>query len=262
MNKFLALWIVVTVVSASAYAKVEGKELLYNDGVSPLKGYLAVDTALAGKRPGVLVVHEWWGHNEYARSRADRLAALGYVALAIDMYGDGKVAAHPDEAGQYASQALADLPAARTRFEAALHLLQQQASVDGAKIGAIGYCFGGGVVLHMARLGVDLRGVVSFHGSLHSTVHPSVGQVKAKILVCHGAADAFIPADVIDAFNAEMAVAKVDCRFQSYPGAVHGFTNPAADDLAKKFSIPIAYQADADRQSWDDMQRFFKEIFQ
>ena len=158
-----------------------------------LKGYLAFDDSVEDKRPGVLVVHEWWGHNEYARKRARMLAELGYTALAVDMYGDGKEAAHPDDAAKFAGEVMQKMEVAKGRFAAAMKVLQNHETTHADRIVAIGYCFGGGVVLHMARFGVDLDGVVNFHGLLATSKPAQSGVVKAKILVCHGAEDQFIP---------------------------------------------------------------------
>lgn len=244
-------------------AAVQGQEIDYRaaDG-TVLKGYLAIDTSQVGRRPGVLVVHEWWGHNAYARQRAELLAALGYPALAVDMYGGGQQADHPQDAGKFAGAVRANLPLMQERFRAALELLRAQPQVDPAQVAAIGYCFGGSVVLEMARAGVDLKGVASFHGSLGggSTARP--GQVKARVLVLNGAADSFIPAEQIAAFKAEMAAAGVNYRFIDYAGALHSFTNPAADEYARRFNMPVGYHAEADRASWAELQRFFSEIFQ
>lgn len=245
-----------------ALATVQGREIDYraSDGTI-LKGYLATDDALAGPRPGVLVVHEWWGLNAYARKRADMLASLGYTALAVDMYGGGQQAAHPDDAGKFAGAVRTNLPLMKERFMAALDLLRRQPGVDPTKIAAIGYCFGGGVVLEMARAGIDLKGVASFHGSL-GTANPAQSHtVKARVLVLNGADDRFTTAEQIDAFKKEMTAAGVDFTFINYPGALHSFTNPDADDYAKKFTMPIGYNAEADRASWAELQRFLTEIF-
>jgi dienelactone hydrolase len=244
-----------------ARAAVETREVQYAAGGVPLKGYLAWDGAVAGKRPGVLVVHEWWGHNEYARRRARMLAELGYAALAVDMYGDGKTAAHPEDAGKFAGELTRNAEATKARFLAGLEFLKAQPQTDPSRIAAIGYCMGGGVVLNMARSGLDLRGVASFHGSLNAVVTAAPGGIKAKILVLHGADDSFIPAEAIAAFKQEMADAKADLRFIAYPGAKHSFTNPDADEYAKKFGMPIAYNAEADRLSWEELKGFLAAVF-
>jgi dienelactone hydrolase len=187
------------------------------------------------------------------------LAALGYVALAVDMYGNGKQAQHPDDAGKFAAEATSNIATMTARFNAALATLRQNEHVDPNRIAAIGYCFGGGVVLNMARSGADLKAVASFHGSL-ATDHPAEkGGVKGKILVCTGADDKFIGKEAVDGFKKEMKAAGADCKVISYPGATHSFTNPDADSLAKKFNMPIAYNEKADRASWEEMKKLFKK---
>ena len=255
------LFALIIMGAVTSRAGVVGREVEYStDGVT-LKGYIAYDDKSIEKRPGVLVVHEWGGHNEYTRKRADMLAELGYVALAVDMYGDGKKADHPEDAGKFAGEVMKNLPAMKARFMAALDFLKKNDTVDTARIGAIGFCFGGGVALAMAREGVDLKGIVSFHGSLATQTPAEKGKVKAKILVCNGADDTFISADDIKSIKAEMKAAKVDFRFINYPGAIHGFTNPAATAMGKKFEIPIAYNEKADKKSWGDMRGFFRKVF-
>jgi dienelactone hydrolase len=240
---------------------IETKEVSYRAGDVTLRGYLAEDPASAGKRPGALVVHEWWGLNDYIRRRARMLAELGFSALAVDMYGEGRTGGNAAEATALMSAALADPRALEARFKAAHELLASRATVDSSKIAAIGYCFGGAVVLHAARIGMPLAAVVSFHGSLGSFHKPAPGSVKAKVLVCHGAADALVPEDQIEAFKAEMDAAGADYRFIAYPGALHGFTNPEADERGKENGIPLAYDAAVDARSWKDMQDLFAKAF-
>ncbi|MBE9502986.1 MAG: dienelactone hydrolase family protein [Proteobacteria bacterium] len=247
--------------SSQVYAAIQAEEVMYDAEGVTLKGYLAYDDSLKKKRPGVLVVHEWWGHNDYARKRARMLAELGYTALAVDMYGDGKQAAHPEEAGKFSSEVMKNMASAKARFMAALESLKRHKTTDSSKVAAIGYCFGGGVVLHMARLGIDLDGVVSFHGSYATNIPAKKGKVKAAILVCHGAEDKFVTPEQITAFKKEMKEAEVNFRFLSYKNALHSFTNPEADSFARRFKLPLAYNAEADQQSWTDMQSFFKVIF-
>ena len=242
-------------------ASVVTKEVTYNSDGTTLKGFIAYDENIEGARPGVIVVHEWWGHNDYARKRAKMLAELGYMALAIDMYGDGKQADHPSDAGKFAMEVMQNMSSAKARFEAGVKLLKDQPQTDGKKLAAIGYCFGGGVVLRMAVAGEDLSGVVSFHGSLPTDSVTNPKQVKAKLLVCNGADDGFVPVDQIDAFKKSMVDAGINFKFVNYPGAIHSFTNPIADSLGKKFNLPLAYNKQADENSWADMQKFFKEIF-
>lgn len=255
------LIIALAVVTHSVQAAVKGEEVQYKAGDTVLKGYLAYDDAVKGKRPGVLVVHEWWGHNEYARMRARMLAELGYTALAVDMYGDGKQATHPDDAGKFSGEVKKNMPMAKARFDAARNLLKKHATVDGKRIAAIGYCFGGGIVLEMARAGEPLKGVVSFHGSLKTDRPAKAGKMKVRMLVLTGEADPFVPAEQVEAFKKEMNAAKASYKVIAYPGAKHAFTNKEADQYGQKFNLPLAYNAEADQKSWAEMQAFLKEIF-
>jgi dienelactone hydrolase len=259
--KQLGVMVLALLLATSAFARVVGKEVAYQAGDTMLKGYLVTDPARTGKRPGVLVVHEWWGHNAYARKRARMLAELGYTALAVDMYGDGKTADHPDDAGKFSGEVRRNMPVAEARFKAAMQLLQSQPGVKGDAIAAIGYCFGGGVVLEMARRGVDLKGVASFHGSLGTDKPAQPGKVKARVLVLNGDADPFVKPEQIAAFKSEMKDAAVDYKFIGYPGAKHSFTNPEAGSFGQKFNLPLEYNAEADRQSWNELQKFFTRIF-
>jgi dienelactone hydrolase len=252
--------IVMAAVQISADTNVQGKAVDYSANGVVMKGYFAYDENIKGKRPGVLVVHEWWGHNEYARSRARMLAKLGYAALAVDMYGDGKQAMHPDDAGKFSSELMKNFEVAKSRFIAAMDFLKQQPAVDSERIAAVGYCFGGGIVLNMARQGVDLKGVASFHGGLTAVKPAQPGSVKAKILVLNGADDKFTTPEQIDAFRQEMKTSGADFQFISYPGAMHSFTNPDADAYAKKFNLPLAYNADADKRSWNELKMFLRKI--
>jgi len=257
----LALLTCIIFGTAAAYAGIVHEEVSYSaDGVT-LKGYLAYKDSVKEKMPGVLVVHEWWGNNDYSRKRADMLADLGYVAFAVDMYGDGKTADNPSDAGKLAGGVMGNMKGMQSRFLAALDLLKKNKAVDPTRIAAIGYCFGGGVALNMACAGTDLQGVVSFHGSLAAVVPAKPGSVKAKILVCNGAADLFNPEATVKKFRADMDSSKADYKFIDYPDALHAFTNPASTDAGKKFNIPIAYNEKADKQSWSDMEKFFGVIF-
>ena len=261
MNRSRFILLLCLLFCSAVQAQIIGKEVSYKSDDTTFKGYIAYDDNISGARPGVIVVHEWWGHNEYARKRARMLAELGYTAIALDMYGDGQQASHPKEAGKFSSEIRNNLPEAEKRFMAAYELLQQQAQTDKKQISAIGYCFGGGIVLAMARRGVDLKGVVSFHGSPNVGAPAKKGVIKAKLLVQNGEADPFIKADQIDVFKQEMENLGVDYEFINYPNAKHAFTNPDADTFGKKFSIPLAYNKEADVKSWEKMQDFFKEIF-
>jgi len=257
----LIAFISLALFAGVAQAAVKGEEVTYKQGDTTMTGYIAYDDKIKGKRPGVLVVHEWWGHNDYVRKRADMLAELGYVAFAIDMYGDGKTADHPSDAGKFAGEVRSNMPVAEARFQAALKQLENHPMTDKKKTAAIGYCFGGGVVLEMARRGVNLDGVVSFHGSLPTDNPAQKGAVKARVLVLNGEADPMVKPEHIDAFKKEMQAAGVKYEFINYPEALHAFTNPAATELGKKFNIPIAYDEAADKASWAKMQGFLKTIF-
>lgn len=253
----------LTVVSGlqTAQAAVRGEAISYTaDGVT-MNGWIAWDDSISGPRPGVLVVHEWWGHNGYARSRAEQLAALGYTALAVDMYGDGKQAEHPDDAGKFASAVSQNMAVAQQRFEAALSALHEHPSVNPQQTAALGYCFGGSMVLNMARLGVPLDVVGSFHGGLGGVKAGDAANVKGRVAVYNGEADSFITADQIAGFKHSMDAAGVDYQFINYPGAVHSFTNPQADAIGEKFSLPIHYDALADQSSWSHFQLLLRDTF-
>ncbi len=255
---FLLLTMAGTVL---ADQRIKGQTVKYTAGGVTMEGYLAYDEGIKGARPGVLVVHEWWGLNDYARMRARMLAELGYAALAVDMYGGDKVAAHPEDAQKFSSQLMQNFDVAKARFMADMDYLKQQPQVDTTRIAAIGYCFGGGIVLNMARQGAALRGVASFHGNLAAVKPAEPGAIKAKLLILNGGADKFTTPEQVEAFRKEMSAAGADFRFISYPGVMHSFTNPEADELGKKFNMPIAYNADADKRSWQELERFLKEVF-
>jgi dienelactone hydrolase len=265
MSRVLLVLTVVSLVAFSSCAKkpvgIVTKEMHYDAGGVSMNGYLAYDGDLQGMHPGVLVVHEWWGQNDYPRERARMLAKLGYVAFALDMYGNGKIAEHPDNAGKFAMEVMSHMDTAKARFLAAYDLLKQQPEVDSTRVAAIGYCFGGGVVLNMALMGVPLDGVVSFHGALPTKLPPEAQPDRARMLVCNGADDPFNPPATVGAFKNLMDSLKVNYQFIDYPGAKHAFTNPAADSLGKLFNLPLAYDAAADSGSWNAMQGFFKQIF-
>ena len=262
MRLYTGMMVIILSGLMSACATLHTEEINYRSNGQNLKGYMAYDKTIQEKRPGVLVVHEWWGHNEYARKRARMLAKLGYTAFALDMYGEGKQATHPEEAGKFADEVRKNKDVAEKRFMAAVNLLRSHDTVNPDYIAAIGYCFGGGVVLHMARTGTDLDGVVSFHGSLATDTPAEPGTVKARVLVLHGADDPFVPTEQVKQFKEEMEKARVDYEFIAYPGVKHSFTNPDADSYGEKFNLPLKYDSGADRQSWSEMQAFFKVLFQ
>ncbi|MCP5276786.1 MAG: dienelactone hydrolase family protein [Thiobacillus sp.] len=257
--KQLLVTLITFLLASAAQAAVQGKEVTYTaDGVT-MKGYLAWDDAVQGKRPGVLVVHEWWGHNDYARKRARMLAELGYTALAVDMYGEGKTASHPKEAGAFAGEVRKNAAGAKARFLAAEALLKHEPGVDGDRIGALGYCFGGSVVLEMARQGVDLKAVASYHGGLAPQTPAQPGVVKARVASFTGAADPMIPDAQVESFKREMTQAGVDFTTVVYPGVKHSFTNPDADEYARKFNMPVGYDAAADEDSWTKTRILLRE---
>jgi len=248
-------------LTTQAFSKIVGDTVEYKANGTALKGYIAYDDSIKGKRPGILVVHEWWGLNDYAKKRADMLAGLGYTAMAVDMYGEGKNTKHAEDAKQFMTEVMSNMEVAQKRFTAAMDILKAQPTVDPDKIAAIGYCFGGGVVLYMASIGTDLDGVASFHGALGVAAKPEPGGVKAKILVFTGAADPLVPQEQVDIFKKQMDEANADYEVVVYPGAKHSFTNPEADEYGKINNMPLAYNKDADEKSWAQMQAFLKEIF-
>lgn len=229
------------------------------DGIT-MNGFVAYDTGTTQKRAAVLVIHEWWGLNDYPKMRARELAKLGYIAFAMDMYGNGTTTENPDSAGNMAKPFYTNPQKAKARIDAALATLKGFPETDSNKIAAIGYCFGGGMALNAARLGENVKGVVSFHGSLIGTP-ANKDLLKAKILVCHGADDKFVKKEEVDRFKKQMDSIKADYTFKAYPGSLHAFTNPKATEVGKKYNIPIAYNGAADTASWKDMQQFFDRIF-
>ena len=240
---------------------VVGEEVTYATDSTDLKGYLAYDENKKEKRPAVVIVHEWWGHNDYVRQRADMLAEMGYTAIALDMYGNGKQAAHPEDAGKFAKSVFSNLPEAKARFSAAVDVLKNHNSVNTEKIAAIGYCFGGSVVLTMANSGVDLDAVAAFHSGVTLPEMPN-DKLKARVLVCNGADDPFIGEAAIEKFKSAMDSIGANYEYISYPGAKHGFTSKEADKKGEKFNLPLAYNAQADKQSWIKLQELLSEVFE
>jgi dienelactone hydrolase len=261
MFRYLLTGLMVFFLAGSAHAAVKGEELTYKANGIVLKGYLAYDDAVAGKRPGVLVVHDWWGPGEFVRDRARELAKLGYTALAVDMYGDGKEATNPDEARKLSGEVGKNPSMMKARSEAARAVLSKHPSVDSKRIAAIGYSLGGRVVLEMARQGSDLAGVVVFWGGLKTERPAQKGMVKARVLVLNATDDAWVPAEDVKQFKAEMDAAGVNYKVIDYPKTKHAFARPDADSRARKFNLPYAYDAEADRKSWAEMQAFFNMLF-
>jgi dienelactone hydrolase len=256
--KILAAILLALVIGTGAQAEMVTKTIEYKDGDVTLEGFLAYDAGISGKRPGVLVVHEWTGLNDYARSRAKQLAESGYVAFSLDMYGKGVRPSNPQEASEQATKYRSDRPLMRRRAKAGLDVLLQQEMTDSTHVAVIGYCFGGGVALELARSGAPLAGVVSFHGNLDTPNPADARNIKGKILVCHGGDDPHVPQEQVLAFQQEMRDAGVDWQMNIYGGAVHAFTNPAAGNDPSRGA---AYNAEADHRSWQAMKDFFNEIF-
>lgn len=233
--------------------------LSYTNNGKAYKSFLAFDQSKKGELPVVFIIPEWWGMNDYVKRRAEQLAGLGYMAVAIDMYGDGKVVDNPDDAGKLAKPFYGNADLAKQSFEAALKQVQNIQKANKTKMAAIGYCFGGAMALNMARINEPLKGVVSFHGNLMSGVKPVANNVS--ILVLNGADDTFVSKDEIASFKKEMDSAKIQYKFVDYPGAVHSFTNPDATETGKKYNMKVAYNEAADKASWEEMKGFLNKIF-
>jgi dienelactone hydrolase len=254
----LACAVVLAGAAGPALAAVKTETIEYEHDGTQLQGHLAYDDAVEGQRPGVVVVHEWWGLNAYAVQRAEMLAELGYIAFAVDMYGTDKVTEHGAQAEEWMSQITANVDRWRERALLGLQLLRQQDRVDPQRVAAIGYCFGGATVMQMAYAGADLDGVVSFHGSLPTPAEGQEPDVKAQVMVAHGNADSFVPAEQVGAFTEALTRLGVGFRFYGYEDVQHSFTNPDAE----RFGIPnLKYDAAADQHSWVAMKAFFEEIF-
>jgi dienelactone hydrolase len=239
-----------------ALAAVKTRTIEYDVAGTKCKGLLAWDDAKTGKQPGVVVFHEWWGLNDYAKKRAEMLAKEGYVAFCADMFGNGKIADHPDDAKKFAGEVRASAATWLARAEAAHKTLVAQPEVDAAKVGAIGYCFGGTTALTLALSGADVKATAVFHAGLPVITPEQAKKVKGKLLICHGAADEFIPMDACTKFLKAFDDANNKCyEFIAYPGATHSFT---VEGVEKKMK-DLKYDAEADRKSWTSMLKLFKE---
>jgi dienelactone hydrolase len=266
-RSLLTVLVFITALSSSSFAKPVGNApSIKEENVSFIvngvtyNAFVAYDDNLKGKRPAVLIVHEWWGLNDYPKMRARKLAELGYIAMAADVFGKGKTADNPTVAQELTTPFYKDPNLCKTRLDAALARLKEFSQTDAQNVAAIGYCFGGYVVLNYAKLGGNVKGVVSFHGGVGGApVDKKL--LKAQVLVCHGASDSFVAQKDVDAFKHKLDSVGVAGTVKVYPDATHAFTNPAATETGKKFNIPIAYNADADRDSWNDMKAFFGKIF-
>lgn len=256
MRPLLAAGLGLLVMAVTADAAVQSKQVKYKHGDVEFHGFLAWDDAIEGPRPGVLVVHEWWGLDAYAKRRAEMLAKMGYIAFAADMYGEGKTVNHPKDAGEMASKVRSNVEDWRKRGLAALDVLKSQPQCDKTNLGAIGYCFGGSTVQQLAFAGTDLKAVASFHGALVQPTPEQVKAAKAQILICNGADDTFIPAAAIKSFKESLDKGGAKYEFISYPGAKHSFTVPEADSHGVD---GLKYNKDADEKSWADLQKLFKD---
>ena len=246
--------------STNTEAKIKTETVSYKVDSVESKSYIAYNENQEGKRPAVLIIPEWWGLGEYVQARAKQLADMGYFAMAVDMYGNGQTAEDPGNAQKLATPFYVNPQLTKIKIDAALEKLKDYPQADLTNVAAIGYCFGGYSVINAAKLGAELKGVVSFHGNL-SGVSPKKELLKAKILVCHGAADNFVPDAEVAAFKKSMDSVGASYTFKAYPNATHAFTNPNADEKAAKFKMPIKYDRVADSTSWSDMKAFFATIF-
>jgi dienelactone hydrolase len=258
MNRFGFTFLIAALWPAAAFAAIKTEVVTYQVGDTTCKGFLAYDDATKDKRPGILVVHEWWGLDNYAKKRAEQLAGLGYVAFAADMYGGGKTTEHPKEAGAMATTVRMNQKDWLARANAGLKVLRDNPLVDSKKLASIGYCFGGSTSLALANSGSDIKAAVSFHGALLVPSDDEAKKITTKILICHGAMDSFIKEDTIQKMRGAYDRNKVDYQMIYYGGAVHSFTVPAAD--SKKLD-GLRYDAAADRRSWAAMQALFNEVF-
>ena len=256
--RVIVMALALVLIGTAGQAKLLRKAVIYQHEGEKLEGYLAYNDSFKGKRPAVLVVHEWWGLDDYARRRAEQLADLGYVAFALDMYGKGKVTTHPAQAGEWMKQINSNVQKWQQRALAGLEVLRKHPKVDTSRIAAIGYCFGGATVQQLAYSGADVKGVVSFHGSLVPPVGVQTENVKASILICHGAADPFVKEGQIESYISAMEKSGLDWQMIIYAGARHGYTNPAADKVGMD---ALKYSKSADQRSWAHMKVFFAEIF-
>jgi dienelactone hydrolase len=266
-NFFYAVTLFAILVAIMSFIPIKAKPMLKEEVVTYiaegaiLKGFVVYDQSKTGKRPAILVVHEWWGLNDYSKSRARQLAELGYIAMAVDMYGDGVTASSPQKAQELATPFYKNPLLAKIRLEAALKKVKEFKQTDVNNVAAIGYCFGGSVVLNCAKLGTDLKGVVCFHGGL-TGVPADKDLLKAKILVCHGGNDKFVSEKDVADFKHSLDSINADYSFKVYPNATHAFTNPDATKTGKQFNMPIEYNEAADKASWKEMKNFLFNIFQ
>ena len=254
--------LVAACVAVPSFAAIKETPVTYSDGEATMKGFVVSDAARPGKRPGIIMVHEWWGITKHIRDEAHRLAQSGYTVFIADMYGNAKTADNPKDADALSSSVMNDPKVMESRFNAAREQLAKQPTVDPAHIGAVGYCFGGAVVINEARAGADLNGVVGFHASLGlNTPAPAPGTVKAKVLILNGADDPFVKKEEYATLEKDLKAANADYKVIQYPGAVHAFTNPEATALGKKFNLPLRYDARVNKEAEGEASKFFASAF-
>jgi dienelactone hydrolase len=247
----------IALLATGAQAAIKEEAVTYRDGETTMKGFVVYDDAAQGKRPGLVMVHEWWGVTKHIHDEAAKFAGQGYTTFIADMYGDAKTADNPKDAGALATGVMKDPKVMEARFNAAQTALAGHPSVDPARVVAVGYCFGGAVVINMARAGANLAAVAGFHASLGlNTPAPQPGAVQAKVLVLNGADDPFVKPEEYAALKKDFEAAKVDYKVVQYPGAVHAFTNPEATELGKKFNLPLRYDAKADKEATAESTAF------
>lgn len=258
MIKLLMSGLSGLLLSTAIQAKVITEAVTYTEAGEEYTGYVSYDNAIKGKRPGVMVVHEWWGLDDYAKRRTEMLAGLGYVAFAVDMYGTGKVTDSADQAKEWMTEVTTDVEWWRERAMAGIRYLKNHKLVDANKIAAIGYCFGGGTVIQLAYSGLDINGIVSFHGSLPIADESAFGNIKTRMLIAHGNADPFIPREIVTKFQDTLDKAGADWNMITYGNVLHSFTNPKSDTRGM---AALKYDKQADEHSWQAMQHFFEQIF-
>lgn len=258
MRTILAAALFAFALATGANAAIKEEPVTYTDGTTTMKGFIVYDDATTAKRPGIVMIHEWWGITPHIHNEAKKYAAAGYTAFIADMFGEGKTADNPKDAGGLSGGVMKDPAAMISRFNAARATLVKNPTVNAQRIGAVGYCFGGAVVLNMARTGADLVAVAGFHASLGlNTPAPAPGTVKAKILILNGADDPFVKKEQYEALKKDFDAAKADYKIITYPGAVHAFTNPEATALGEKFKLPLKYDAKADAESKAEAAKLF-----
>ncbi len=250
---------VILFASTSVQAEIREETVTYDHAGQTLNGYLVWDDAASdGARPGVLVAHEWWGLNDYARKRARMLAEQGYVAFALDMYGEDRVTGHPDQASEWMKQITNNVDRWQDRAQQGLEVLRERPEVDRERIAAIGYCFGGATVLQLAYTGAPLDVIASFHGSLPVPSPEQSQAIDGHVFIAHGADDGFVPEERVDRFRKALDAGEVDWFMSIYGGARHSFTNPEADAVGMD---NLAYDEAADRRSWSTLLDVLDEAF-